>query len=191
LKAGFKVLELHGAHGYLLHEFLSPHSNKRTDKYGGPFENRILFLLELITAVREVWPEELPLFVRISATEWVEEGWNEKDSIRLAEILKTRTVDLIDCSTGGNIAHVRIPLTPMYQTPFAESIKKQTGILTGAVGLITTAQEANHIIESNKADVVLLARELLRDPYFPLRAARELNQEIQWPKQYERAKKKN
>jgi 2,4-dienoyl-CoA reductase-like NADH-dependent reductase (Old Yellow Enzyme family) len=191
LKAGFKVIELHAAHGYLLHEFLSPHSNKRTDQYGGSFENRILFLLELIAVVREVWPEELPLFVRISATEWVEEGWTEKDSVRLSEILKTKTVDLIDCSTGGNVAHVKIPLTPMYQTPFAESIKKQTTILTGAVGLITTAQEANHIIESNKADVVLLARELLRDPYFPLRAAYELKQEISWPKQYERAKKKS
>jgi 2,4-dienoyl-CoA reductase-like NADH-dependent reductase (Old Yellow Enzyme family) len=191
LKAGFKVIELHAAHGYLLHEFLSPHSNKRTDKYGGSFENRICFLLELIASVREVWPGELPLFVRISATEWAEEGWAEKDSIHLAEILKTKAVDLIDCSTGGNIAHVKIPLTPMYQTPFAESIKTQTGMLTGAVGLITTAQEANHIIESNKADVVLLARELLRDPYFPLRAAHELKQETQWPKQYERAKKKN
>lgn len=190
LAAGFKVVELHAAHGYLLHEFLSPHSNKRTDLYGGSFENRIRFLLELVDAVRETWPEELPLFVRISATEWVEEGWTEKDSVRLAEILKTKTVDLIDCSTGGNIANVKIPLTPMYQTPFAESIKRQTNILTGAVGLITTAQEANHIIESNKADVVLLARELLRDPYFPLRAAYELKQEIQWPKQYERAKKK-
>jgi 2,4-dienoyl-CoA reductase-like NADH-dependent reductase (Old Yellow Enzyme family) len=191
LAAGFKVIELHAAHGYLLHEFLSPHSNKRTDLYGGSFENRIRFLLELIAAVREFWPEKLPLFVRISATEWVEEGWTEKDSIRLAEILKTKTVDLIDCSTGGNIPNIKIPLTPMYQTPFAESIKKQTGMLTGAVGLITTAQEANHIIENNKADVVLLAREFLRDPYFPLRAAHELKQEIQWPKQYERAKKKN
>jgi 2,4-dienoyl-CoA reductase-like NADH-dependent reductase (Old Yellow Enzyme family) len=191
LKAGFKVIELHAAHGYLLHEFLSPHSNKRTDSYGGSFENRIRFLLELIATVREVWTEELPLFVRISATEWVEEGWTEKDSVRLSEILKTKMVDMIDCSTGGNVAHVKIPLTPMYQTPFAESIKKQTTILTGAVGLITTAQEANHIIESNKADVVLLARELLRDPYFPLRAAHELKQETSWPKQYERAKKKS
>ncbi len=191
LQAGFKIIELHAAHGYLLHEFLSPHSNKRADQYGGSFENRIHFLIELIEVVREVWPAELPLFVRISATDWVEEGWSENDSIKLANILKTQTVDLIDCSTGGNVAHVKIPLTPMYQTPFAESIKKQTGILTGAVGLITTSAEANHIIESNKADVVLLARELLRDPYFPLRAAQELKQETKWPKQYERAKKKN
>ena len=190
LQAGFKVIELHAAHGYLLHEFLSPHSNKRNDKYGGSFENRILFLLELIEEVRSVWPLTLPLFVRISATDWVEGGWTEKDSVQLAAVLKTKTVDLIDCSTGGNVAGVKIPLVPMYQVPFAESIKKQTGILTGAVGLITTAQQANEIIETGKADVILLARELLRDPYFSLRASAELQQEINWPKQYERAKKK-
>ena len=191
LKAGFKVIELHGAHGYLLHEFLSPYSNKRTDKYGGSFENRIAFLLEIIAAVREVWPMELPLFVRISATEWVDGAWGENDSVKLAQILKSKTVDLIDCSTGGNIPHVKIPLVPMYQVPFAENIKKQTGILTGAVGLITTAHEANQVIEQGQADVVLLARELLRDPYFPLRAAHELKLDIAWPKQYERAKRKN
>ncbi len=190
LKAGFKVIELHAAHGYLLHEFLSPYSNKRNDKYGGSFDNRILFLIELIESVREVWPLELPLFVRISATEWVDGNWTEDDSIKLANILKEKTVDLIDCSTGGNIPHVKIPLVPMYQVPFAEQVKKQSGVLTGAVGLITTPQETNDIIESGKADVVLLARELLRDPYFPLRAAHELNKEISWPKQYERAKKK-
>ncbi len=191
LKAGFKVLELHAAHGYLLHEFLSPYSNKRTDKYGGVFENRILFLLELIEEVRKEWPLELPLFVRISATEWTEGAWTENDSIKLSEILKNRTVDLIDCSSGGNIPNVKIPLVPMYQTPLAEIIRKQTGILTGAVGLITTSAEANHIIENDQADVVLLARELLRDPYFPLRAAHELQKETEWPKQYDRAKKKN
>lgn len=190
LKAGFKVIELHAAHGYLLNEFLSPYSNKRTDQYGGSFENRIRFLVELVDVVREAWPLELPLFVRISATEWSEQGWSEQDSIKLAAVLKNKTVDLIDCSTGGNIPDIKIPLVPMYQTPFAESIKKQTGILTGAVGLITTSAEANHIIESNKADVVLLARELLRDPYFPLRAAHELKQDVNWPKQYERAKRK-
>lgn len=140
--------------------------------------------------MREVWPLELPLFVRISATEWVDGNWTEDDSIKLANILKEKTVDLIDCSTGGNIPHVKIPLVPMYQVPFAEQVKKQSGVLTGAVGLITTPQETNDIIESGKADVVLLARELLRDPYFPLRAAHELNKEISWPKQYERAKKK-
>lgn len=190
LKAGFKIIELHAAHGYLLHEFLSPHSNKRTDKYGGSFENRILFLLELIEEVRSVWPLTLPLFIRISATDWVDNGWSENDSVRLASVLKTKTVDLIDCSTGGNVAGVKIPLVPMYQVPFAENIKKQTGILTGAVGLITTSQQANEIIEKEKADLVLLARELLRDPYFPLRAAAELKQEMNWPKQYERAKRK-
>jgi len=190
LKAGFKVIELHAAHGYLLHEFLSPYSNKRTDKYGGSFENRILFLIELIESVREVWPLELPLFVRISATEWVDGNWTEHDSVNLANILKEKTVDLIDCSTGGNIPHVKIPLVPMYQVPFAEQVKKQSGMLTGAVGLITTPQQANEIIEKGKADIVLLARELLRDPYFPLRAAQELNAEVAWPKQYERAKRK-
>lgn len=190
LKAGFKVIELHAAHGYLLNEFLSPHSNKRTDQYGGSFENRIRFLVELVETVRESWPLELPLFVRISATEWKEGAWSEEDSVKLAEILKDKAVDLIDCSTGGNIPNIKIPLVPMYQTPFAEHIKKQTGILTGAVGLITTPEEANHIIESGKADIVLLARELLRDPYFPFRAAHELKQEINWPVQYERAKKK-
>lgn len=189
-KAGFKVVELHAAHGYLIHEFLSPYSNKRCDQYGGSFENRIRFLLELVEVVREVWPLDLPLFVRISATEWVEGAWSEQDTIKLAEILKNKTVDLIDCSTGGNIPNVKIPLVPMYQTPFAEHVKKQTGILTGAVGLITTSEEANHIIETKKADLVFLAREILRDPYFPLRAAYELKQSVNWPKQYERARRK-
>ena len=189
LRAGFKVIELHAAHGYLLHEFLSPHSNKRNDKYGGTFENRILFLLELIETVREVWPLELPLFVRISATEWTEGTWSENDSVKLATILKEKTVDLIDCSTGGNIPHVKIPLVPMYQVPFAEQVKKESGILTGAVGLITTQEEANGIIESGQADLVFMARELLRDPYFPLKAAHQLNADVMWPEQYERAKK--
>ena len=189
-KAGFKVIEIHAAHGYLINEFLSPASNIRTDEYGGSFENRIRFLLEVIQSVRKVWTEEHPLFVRISATEWKEGAWTDSDSIKLAEILKTKTVDLIDCSTGGNIADVRIPLAPLYQVPFAESIKKATGMLTGAVGLITTSQQANSLIEENKADVVFLAREFLRDPYFPLRAATELGLETKWPLQYERAKLK-
>ncbi len=189
-KAGFKILELHAAHGYLIHEFLSPLSNKRTDKYGGSFENRIRFLTELIKSVRISWGEELPLFVRISATEWTEEGWSENDSIQLAEVLKRSEVDLIDCSSGGNVAQVKIPLKPLYQVPLAEGVKKNTGILTGAVGLITTPQEANGIIAENKADVVFLAREMLRDPYFPLRAAYELKMDIHWPHQYDRAKKK-
>lgn len=189
-EAGFKVLELHGAHGYLIHEFLSPLSNKRTDEYGGSFENRIRFLLEIIARIREVWPEENPLFLRISATDWIEGGWTEDDSVKLAALLKSKTVDLIDCSTGGNSPGVKIPLKPLYQVAFAERIKKETGILTGAVGLINTAQEANSVIEEGKADVVFMARELLRDAYFPRRAAAELGTEIDWPVQYERAKKK-
>jgi len=189
-KAGFKVIEIHAAHGYLINEFLSPVSNKRTDEYGGSFENRIRFLLEIIEHVRKVWTEEHPLFVRISATEWQDGAWTESDSVQLAELLKNKTVDLIDCSTGGNVSGVKIPLKPLYQVQFAESIKKATGILTGAVGLITTSQEANTIIEDNKADVVLLGREFLRDPYFPLRAATEMGIETNWPVQYDRAKKK-
>jgi 2,4-dienoyl-CoA reductase-like NADH-dependent reductase (Old Yellow Enzyme family) len=189
-KAGFKVLEIHGAHGYLINEFLSPASNIRKDEYGGSFDNRIRFLLEIIGSIREVWTEENPLFLRISATEWVDSGWTENDSIKLAEVLKTKTIDLIDCSSGGNIPNVKIELKPLYQTPFAENIKKATGMLTGAVGLINTAQEANSIIEENKADLVFIARQLLRNPYFPLNAASELNIDIPWPVQYERAQKK-
>jgi 2,4-dienoyl-CoA reductase-like NADH-dependent reductase (Old Yellow Enzyme family) len=188
-KAGFEVIELHGAHGYLINEFLSPASNKRKDSYGGSFENRTRFLLEIIESVRKVWEEENPLFLRISATDWKEGAWTLNDSIKLTTLLKTKTIDLIDCSTGGNVAHVKIPVKPLYQVEFSESIKKVTGMLTGTVGLITTSEEANAIIEENKADVVLLGREMLRDPYFPLRAAAELNTEINWPLQYERAKK--
>jgi len=189
-KAGFKVIELHGAHGYLINEFLSPISNKRMDEYGGSFENRTRFLLQIIESVRKVWPGDYPLFLRISATEWQEGGWTENDSIKLAELVKTKTVDLIDCSTGGNVAGAKIPLKPLFQVRFAESIKKATGILTGALGLITTVQEANSIIQENKADVVLLAREFLRNPYFPRKAEKELGVDIPWPVQYERAKKK-
>lgn len=190
LRAGFKVIELHAAHGYLIHEFLSPKSNLRHDEYGGSFENRIRFLLEIVDQVRKEWPISLPLFVRISATDWVEVGWTEQESIRLSAVLKTLDVDLIDCSTGGNVPNVKIPIKPMYQLSFAETIKQQTGILTGAVGLITTSEEAEMIISENKADLVFMARELLRDPNFPLRAAHELKQEITWPVQYERARKK-
>jgi 2,4-dienoyl-CoA reductase-like NADH-dependent reductase (Old Yellow Enzyme family) len=187
LAAGFKVIELHGAHGYLIHQFLSPKSNTRTDEYGGSFENRIRFLLETITAVQEVWPEEYPLFVRISATEWTEGGWAIDDSVALAKVLKEKGVDLVDCSTGGNVAGAKIPLKPGYQVEFAEAVKKQTGTLTGAVGLITEAKQADEIIQTGQADVVLLARELLRDPHFPLRAAHELGHELKWPDQYDRA----
>ncbi|MDP3352750.1 MAG: NADPH dehydrogenase NamA [Flavobacteriaceae bacterium] len=186
--AGFKVIELHAAHGYLINEFLSPFSNKRTDEYGGSFENRIRFLLDIIKSVRMVWPEENPLFVRISVTEWTEGGWSEEDSIKLAEILKNKTIDLIDCSTGGNVATASIPVEPLFQVKFAESLKKTTGILTGAVGLITTAEQANSIITENKADVVIIGREFLRDPHFPLRIANELGIDIKWPLQYERSK---
>ena len=189
-KAGFKVLELHAAHGYLINEFLSPASNFRTDDYGGSFENRIRFLLEIIESVRKVWTEENPLFLRISATDWSDNGWKEEDSIKLADIVKTKGIDLMDCSTGGNVQGVKIELKPMYQLPFAENIKKATGIMTGAVGLITTPQEANGIIQEGKADVVLMAREFLRNPYFPLSAAYELGMDANWPVQYERAKKK-
>jgi 2,4-dienoyl-CoA reductase-like NADH-dependent reductase (Old Yellow Enzyme family) len=188
IKAGFKVIELHGAHGYLINEFLSPHSNKRTDEYGGSFENRIRFLMEVITAVNEVWPSNYPLFVRLSTTEWTEDAWTIDDSIALAKILKDKGVDLIDCSTGGNVAGAQIPLKPGYQVEFAEAVKKQAGILTGAVGLITEAKQADEIIQSGQADLVIMARELLRDPHFPLRAAHELGQEVKWPVQYERAK---
>jgi 2,4-dienoyl-CoA reductase-like NADH-dependent reductase (Old Yellow Enzyme family) len=188
--AGFKILELHGAHGYLIHEFLSPLSNMRTDKYGGSFDNRIRFLLEIVSAVKTVWPQEYPLFVRISATDWVEGGWTEDDSVALAKILKTEGVDLIDCSTGGNTSKAKIPVGPGYQVPFAEKIRKEADILTGAVGLITEPEQAQEIIESGQADIVLLAREMLRDPYFPLTAAHELEAVIKWPSQYERAKLK-
>jgi 2,4-dienoyl-CoA reductase-like NADH-dependent reductase (Old Yellow Enzyme family) len=185
--AGFKVIELHAAHGYLLHEFLSPVSNKRTDEYGGPFENRIRLLLEVIQTIQEVWPSDLPLFVRISATDWSEAGWTKEESVSLAKIIKGKGVDLVDCSTGGNVAGAKIPVKPGYQVEFAEAVR-EAGILTGAVGLITDAEQANDIIETGKADVVFLARQLLRDPYFPLRAAHELRKEIVWPVQYERAK---
>lgn len=187
LAAGFKVIELHGAHGYLFHQFFSPVSNHRTDEYGGSFENRIRFLLEVIAAVQQVWPEEYPLFVRISATEWTEGGWSIDDSVALAKILKDQGIDLIDCSTGGNVAGAKIPLKPGYQVEFAEAVKKQADVLTGAVGLITEAQQANEIIQTGQADVVLLAREMLRDPHFPLRAAHELGVELKWPDQYDRA----
>jgi 2,4-dienoyl-CoA reductase-like NADH-dependent reductase (Old Yellow Enzyme family) len=190
LKAGFKVLELHAAHGYLIHEFLSPLSNQRTDEYGGSFENRIRFLKEIIIAVRRVWPTELPLFVRLSATEYAEGGWTENDSISLSKLMKEMDVDLVDCSTGGNVHGVKIELKPLYQTEFAEKIKKNAGIKTGAVGLITTAKEAESIIIEKRADLVFIGREFLRDPYFPLRAAHALGVDVDWPDQYVRGKKK-
>jgi len=188
IEAGYEVLELHAAHGYLLHQFLSPLSNQRTDQYGGSFENRIRFVLEVVAATQEVWPAENPLFVRISATDWAEGGWSPEESVKLSAILKEQGVDLIDCSSGGNVSYQQIPLSPGYQVPFAEDIKKQTGIPTGAVGLITDARQAEEILQEGKADLIFLARELLRDPYFPLHAAYELGEEPVWPVQYERAK---
>lgn len=187
LAAGFEVIEIHGAHGYLINEFLSPLSNHRTDEYGGSFENRVRFLTEVIGAVRGEMPDELPLFLRISATEWAEGGWAIEDSVALAKAVKPLGVDLIDASSGGNAIHAKIPVGPGYQVPLAESIRRETGILTGAVGLITDAHQAEAIIESGQADIVLLARELLRDPYFPMHAAQELGVPVSAPNQYLRA----
>jgi 2,4-dienoyl-CoA reductase-like NADH-dependent reductase (Old Yellow Enzyme family) len=187
LKAGFQVIELHGAHGYLLHEFYSPISNTRTDEYGGSFENRTRILHEVAVAVRKVWPESLPLFIRISSTDWTEGGWTGEDSVRLAQDLKGLGVDLVDCSSGGNVAQANIPVGTGYQTPFSEQVRKGAGVLTGAVGLITDPVQADHIIRTGQADFVLLAREMLRDPYWPRRAAKELKQEIVAPPQYARA----
>jgi len=187
LSAGFEVLELHCAHGYLAHEFLSPFANKRADEYGGSFENRIRFVLELTDAVRSVWPERLPLFVRISATDWKDGGWTLDDSVQLARELRGRAVDLIDCSSGAMVPDAKIPVGPGFQVPFAERIKREAGIRTGAVGMITEPGQADQIIRSGQADVVLLAREFLRDPYWPLHAAMALGLKPQPPVQYQRA----
>ena len=188
LAAGFRIIEIHSAHGYLLHEFLSPLSNNRTDEYGGSFENRIRLLKQVTEAVRKEWPAGNPLFVRISATDWSEGGWSVEESIKLAVVLKELGVDLIDCSSGGNIHDAKIPVAPGYQVPFSDAIRK-TGIFTGAVGFITTAPQAESILQEGKADLVLLAKELLRNPYFALNAARELGEDVEWPVQYLRAKK--
>jgi 2,4-dienoyl-CoA reductase-like NADH-dependent reductase (Old Yellow Enzyme family) len=188
LEAGFKVVEIHGAHGYLLHQFLSPLSNQRSDEYGGSFENRTLLLRQIISAVKLVWPAENPLFVRISVTDWTEGGWTIEESIKLANILKEMGVDLIDCSSGGNVINAGIPFAPGFQVPFSEAVRK-TGILTGAVGLITTAVQAESILQEEKADLIFFGRELLRNPYFPLLAAQELGADITWPVQYLRSKK--
>lgn len=190
LQAGFKLIEIHAAHGYLLNEFLSPLSNHRIDDYGGSFENRARLLTEVVDIVRSVLSESLPLFVRISASEWVDGGWTIEDSVQLAKLLKQKGVDVIDCSSGGNAHHQKIAVQPLYQVPFAERIKKETGMPTAAVGLITTAQEAETILQKGQADLIVLARQFLRDPYFPLHAAKELNTNVQWPVQYERAKPK-
>ena len=188
LQAGFQVVEIHAAHGYLINEFLSPFSNQRQDEYGGSFENRIRLLRETVKAVRVEWPEKYPLFCRFSATEWKEGGWTIEDSVELAKILKGEGVDLIDCSSGGNVPGVKINVVPGYQVPLAERVKKEAGIATAAVGLITGAAQAEEILQKGQADLVLLARQMLRDPYFPLHAAKELGVEVKWPNQYSRAR---
>lgn len=189
LAAGLDVVELHCAHGYLLHEFLSPLSNQRGDEYGGSLENRARFPLEVVRALRAVWPKNKPLFVRISATDWEDGGWDIDQSVQFAHWLKAEGVDVVDCSGGGNTPTAKIPVGPGYQTEFAARIRREVGIATGAVGMITEPVQAEHIVHSGQADCVLLARELLRDPYFPLRAAMELhgNENATPPKQYARA----
>jgi 2,4-dienoyl-CoA reductase-like NADH-dependent reductase (Old Yellow Enzyme family) len=187
LTAGFQMLELHCAHGYLAHEFLSPLANQRTDEYGGSFQNRIRFALEVTDAVRAIWPERFPLFVRISCTDWKEGGWTIDDSVALATELRGRKVDLIDCSSGAMVPDAKIPAAPGFQVPFAKRIKQEANIPTGAVGMITDPHQADEIIRNGKADIVLLAREFLRDPYWPLHAAQALGQAPEPPVQYIRA----
>ncbi|MBC7419028.1 MAG: NADPH dehydrogenase NamA [Pedobacter sp.] len=189
LKAGYKVLEIHAAHGYLMHEFFSPLSNSRTDEYGGSFENRIRFTLEVVEAVQEIWPKNLPLFVRISATDWTEGGWTADDSVKLSILLKQMGVDLIDTSSGGNVPDAVIPAGPNYQVSFARKIKQEAEIATGAVGIITEAKQAEAILQSEEADMIFIARESLRQPYFPMHAANALGDDIEWPVQYARAKR--
>jgi 2,4-dienoyl-CoA reductase-like NADH-dependent reductase (Old Yellow Enzyme family) len=186
-EADFRVIEIHAAHGYLIHEFLSPLTNQRTDAYGGSFENRTRILREIVAGVRDSWPEGAPLFVRISATDWIEGGWDIQQSVELVRQLKELGADLIDCSSGGNVPHAKIPVGPGYQTQFAERIRREANILTGAVGMITSPIQAEHILVTGQADAIIIARELLRDPYWPLRAARELSLPISWPVQYRRA----
>lgn len=188
LKAGFKVIEIHMAHGYLLHEFLSPLSNRRTDQYGGSFENRIRLPLKIANAIREFWPQDLPVFVRISATDWVEDGWDPQQSIAFVKELKKVGIDLLDISSGGMVPYAKIPAAPGFQTPFSSAIKHETGITTGAVGLILSPLQAEHILVVGDADVIFIGRDELRDPYWPLHAAHALHAEIKWPPQYERAK---
>jgi 2,4-dienoyl-CoA reductase-like NADH-dependent reductase (Old Yellow Enzyme family) len=187
LAAGFDVVEIHAAHGYLIHEFLTPLVNTRSDAYGGTFDNRTRLCLEVADAVRGVWPERLPVFIRISSTDWKDGGWDIDQAVELARRLRARGIDLVDCSSGGAVPDVTIPLAPDYQVPFAERIRREAGIATAAVGLITEPHQADAIVREGKADCVLLARELLRDPYWPLRAARELGHATPWPIQYLRA----
>jgi 2,4-dienoyl-CoA reductase-like NADH-dependent reductase (Old Yellow Enzyme family) len=188
LAAGFQVAEIHGAHGYLVHQFLSPYSNHRTDAYGGSLQNRMRFALEVTEAVRAVWPDDLPLFFRVSATDWVGEGgWTADDTVLLAKELQARGVDLLDVSTGGNVPDVRIPVEPNYQVPFAARVRNEAGVATGAVGLITDPHQAEQILASGEADAVLLGRELLRDPYWARHAATALGHDLPKLDQYARA----
>jgi 2,4-dienoyl-CoA reductase-like NADH-dependent reductase (Old Yellow Enzyme family) len=188
LAAEMQILEIHGAHGYLIHEFLSPLSNKRSDRYGGSFENRTRIAREVTAAVRSVWPDELPISVRLSASDWTSGGWTVEETAELAKLLRDDGADIIDCSSGGVVPKVRIPTGPGYQVQFAEFVRRVAGVPTAAVGMITTPEQADTIIRSGQADLVVLARELLRDPHWPLRAAHVLKHEIVWPPQYERAK---
>jgi 2,4-dienoyl-CoA reductase-like NADH-dependent reductase (Old Yellow Enzyme family) len=181
------VAEVHAAHGYLLHEFLSPLTNERLDEYGGSFESRARFLFEVVDAIRGVWPDRLPLFVRISSVDWTDGGWTIEDSVALASRLKTRGVDLIDCSSGGNVPHATIPVGPGYQVPFAERVRRGADMMTGAVGLITEPAQAEAILQSGQADLIIVARQLLRDPYWPLHAAQALGDKVEPPIQYRRA----
>ncbi len=187
LAAGFDVIEIHAAHGYLLHEFLSPLSNQRTDEYGGSFENRTRAVREVVEAVRKVWPEHLPLFMRISASDYHPQGWTPEESVELAKQVKPLGVDLVDCSSGGIVGNVKIPVGAGYQVPFADKVRREAGVLTGSVGMITSPQQADQIIRNGNADIVLIAREMLRNPNWALSAAKALGQKIAWPKQHERA----
>lgn len=192
LKAGYKIIEIHAAHGYLVHQFLSPLSNHRTDEYGGSFENRTRFLLEIIDVLIELLSEKESLWVRVSATDWLEDGWGIEESVKLSKLLKEKGVDVIDVSSGGNVAHVKIPIGPSYQVPFSKSIKREVGIITGAVGLITDAKQAENLLNARKCDLIFLGRELLRNPQFVLNAARELgdsNTLAHYPVQYLRGYK--
>ncbi len=188
VNAGFQVIELHMAHGYLVHEFLSPISNHRKDEYGGSLENRCRLALEITKVVRDSIPNGTPLFVRISSTDWMKDGWDIDQSVQLSKWLKELGADLIDCSSGGNVNDAKIPAGPGYQVSFAQRIKKETGILTGALGFITSPEQAENIVRTEQSDLVIMAREMLRDPYWPLHAAKRLKSDIEWPKQYLRAR---
>lgn len=187
IKAGYKIIEIHAAHGYLIHQFLSPMTNRRTDRYGGTFENRIRILLDIVGIIQGKMNDDLSLWVRISATDWTEGGWDLEQSVKLAHLLKEKGVDVVDVSSGGNLPNAKIPVKPGYQIPFAEEIKKSAGILTGAVGMITEVEQAEQILENGQSDIVLLGRELLRNPYFTINAAVKSGEQHTSPVQYERA----